>query len=101
MASAAFLIVLGIPFFQIEFTSVDAQVLPESASAHQVDDVLRADFPPFRDSPMQLAVAGDAAEAERVAAEAAELPGVAAVNEPVRPGERHQCDRGDLVEADR
>ena len=83
VASAAFLIVLGIPFFQIEFTSVDAQVLPDSASAHQVDDVLRADFPPFHDSPMQIAVTGDAAEAERVAAEAAELPGVAAVNEPV------------------
>ncbi len=58
VASAAFLIVLGIPFFQIEFTSVDAQVLPESASAHQVDDVLRADFPPFHDSPVQVAVAG-------------------------------------------
>jgi uncharacterized membrane protein YdfJ with MMPL/SSD domain len=82
VASAAFLIALGIPFFQIEFTSVDAQVLPESTSARQVDDALRADFPPFRDSPVQLAVGGGAAEAERVAAEAAEQPGAAAVAPP-------------------
>ena len=38
IASAAFLIALGIPFLSINFTSVDAQVLPESASARQVDD---------------------------------------------------------------
>jgi len=81
-ASAAFLIVLGIPFFQIEFTSVDAQVLPESASARQVDDVLRADFPPFRDSPIQLAVSGNQSEVERVAAQAARADGVAAINPP-------------------
>ena len=82
VASAAFLIALGIPFLQIEFTSVDAQVLPESASARQVDDVLRADFPPFRDSPVVLAVSGGAGEAKQAAAEAAELPGAAAVSEP-------------------
>ena len=82
VASAAFLIALGIPFFQIEFTSVDAQVLPESATAHQVDDVLRANFPPFRDSPAVLAVGGGPAEAKRIAAEAAELPGAAAVGPP-------------------
>ena len=56
--SAALLIALGIPFFSIKFTSVDAQVLPASASARQVDDVMRADFPPFRDTPIRLAVQG-------------------------------------------
>jgi uncharacterized membrane protein YdfJ with MMPL/SSD domain len=84
VASAAFLIALGIPFLSIEFTSVDAQVLPTSASAREVDDTLRAEFPPFRDSPVQLAVGGGAADAERVAEDAAELPGVAAVNPPVQ-----------------
>src|SRR3954470_7902387 len=54
--SALLLIALGIPFLSIKFTTVDAQVLPESASARQVDDVMRADFPPFRDSPIQLAI---------------------------------------------
>jgi RND superfamily putative drug exporter len=83
IASAAFLIALGIPFFGIQFTSVDAQVLPESASAHEVDDALRADFPPFRDTPIQLAVGGGPEEAERVASEAQRLPSVAEVRPPV------------------
>ena len=82
VASGAFLIALGIPFLQIEFTSVDAQVLPETTSAHEVDDVLREDFPPYRDLPIQLAVSGGPAEAERVAGEAAEVDGAAAVNPP-------------------
>jgi uncharacterized membrane protein YdfJ with MMPL/SSD domain len=82
IASAAFLIALGIPFFSIQFTSVDAQVLPDSASANRVDDALRADFPPFRDTPIQLAVSGGAERAEAVAREAEELPGVAAVRPP-------------------
>jgi uncharacterized membrane protein YdfJ with MMPL/SSD domain len=82
-ASAAFLIALGIPFFGINFTSVDAQVLPTSASARQVDDALRAEFPPFRDTPSTLAVSGGATDAERVAEEAAELPGAADVAPPV------------------
>jgi uncharacterized membrane protein YdfJ with MMPL/SSD domain len=82
VASAAFLIALGIPFFQIEFTSVDAQVLPGSASARQVDDALRAEFPPFHDSPVQLAVSGGPREAERVAALAADVEGASAVNPP-------------------
>src|SRR5215212_7458234 len=56
--TATFLIVLGIPFLGIDFTSVDAQVLPESASARQVDDVLRSEFPPYRDTPVTLAVSG-------------------------------------------
>jgi uncharacterized membrane protein YdfJ with MMPL/SSD domain len=84
IASAALLIALGIPFLRIEFTSVDPQVLPTSASARQVDDALRSDFRPFRDTPIQLAVFGEPAEATRVAEQAAEVPGVATINRPVR-----------------
>ena len=40
------------------------QVLPEDASARQVDSTLRAEFPPYRDTPVQLAVTGDRASAE-------------------------------------
>jgi uncharacterized membrane protein YdfJ with MMPL/SSD domain len=85
-ASAALLIALGIPFFGIEFTSVDARVLPESASARQVDDALRDDFPPFRTTPIQLAVSGDAGDAQRVAREAERVEGVAAVSPPTDLG---------------
>jgi RND superfamily putative drug exporter len=81
--AAALLIALGIPFLGIEFTSIDAQVLPESASARQVDDALRADFPPYRDTPITLATRGGAEKAARAADAAAELPGAAAVRPPL------------------
>jgi uncharacterized membrane protein YdfJ with MMPL/SSD domain len=81
-ASAALLIALGIPFLSIEFTSVDARVLPQEASARQVDDALRTDFPPFRTTPIQLAVAGDGGEALRVAQEVEQVDGIASVNPP-------------------
>jgi uncharacterized membrane protein YdfJ with MMPL/SSD domain len=84
IASAALLIALGIPFFNMQSTTVDAQVLPQSASANRVDDALRADFPPFRDSPIQLSVTGGSAEAESLARDAARLPGVAQVRPPER-----------------
>ena len=82
--AAALLIALGIPFLSIEFTSVDAQVLPKDASAREVDNVLRSEFPPFRDTPITLAVEGDESEAEEVASSASKLDGVAAVQDPMR-----------------
>jgi uncharacterized membrane protein YdfJ with MMPL/SSD domain len=82
VAAATLLIALGIPFLGLEFTTVDAQVLPASASAHQVDDALRSEFPPYRDTPATLLVSGGAARAERVAATAADLPDAAAVRPP-------------------
>jgi uncharacterized membrane protein YdfJ with MMPL/SSD domain len=86
-ASAALLIALGIPFFGIKFTSVDAQVLPETASARQVDDVLRADFPPFRDTPITLAVRGGADQAQEIARKASGIDGVAEVRPPIELGD--------------
>jgi RND superfamily putative drug exporter len=81
--SAALLIALGIPFLQIRFTSVDAQVLPESASARQVDTELRSSFPPFRDTPIQVVVDGGGARAAaKVTSQLRGLPGVAAVQRP-------------------
>jgi uncharacterized membrane protein YdfJ with MMPL/SSD domain len=82
VTTAALLLALGIPFLGINFTAVDAQVLPESASARQVDDVLRAQFPPYRDTPVTLAVRGGATEVAGVAHAAAEVPGAAAVTPP-------------------
>jgi RND superfamily putative drug exporter len=82
-AAAALLIALGLPFLGVKYTFVDAQVLPASASAHQVDDTLRSDFPPYRDTPITLAVEGGPAAAARVAVAAARLPGVAKVRPPL------------------
>ena len=82
VATATLLVALGIPFLGIEFTSVDAQVLPQSTSARQVDDALRVDFPPYRDTPVTLALSGDVRETARVADAASQLPGAAAVRPP-------------------
>jgi uncharacterized membrane protein YdfJ with MMPL/SSD domain len=81
-ATAVLLIALGIPFLRTEFTTVDAQVLPTSASARQVDDTLRADFPPFRDTPLTIAVNGSSADAQRIADTAGRMPAAASVAPP-------------------
>jgi RND superfamily putative drug exporter len=83
--TAALLIVLGIPFWNLKFTSVDAQVLPTSASARQVDDVLRADFPPFRDSPVRLLVENGSPEAvAQIQQQLKGTDGIVAVEPPVK-----------------
>jgi RND superfamily putative drug exporter len=83
--SAAVLIALGIPFFSIKFTWVDAQVLPSSASAHRVDDAMRSDFPPFRDSPIRLVIEGGGRGSTRaVLARVERDPQIAAVGRPER-----------------
>src|SRR5207247_2402112 len=60
-ASAALLIALGIPFLGIRFTGVDASSLPPSASARQVDEATRTEFPPAPTSPIVVAVRAPAA----------------------------------------
>jgi len=85
IGASVLLIVMGLPFLGIKFTSVDAQVLPETASAHRVDDSLRADFPPFHDSPITLAATGaDRAEVARIVDDVEAIPGVASVDPPQR-----------------
>ena len=85
--SAAFLIALGIPFLGIKFTSVDASVLPKSASAHRADSALKADFPANRTSPVTVAVdTGSRQQTAAFAQRLRSLPGVAAVSAPERLG---------------
>ena len=84
VAGAVVLLAMGIPFLDIQFTTVDAQVLPKAASARQVDDRLRAEFPPYRDTPVTLAVEGTGDDARRVAQSAERVPGAAAVAPPTR-----------------
>jgi RND superfamily putative drug exporter len=82
-ATAALLIVMGLPFLRIEFTGVDASVLPEDRSARVVDDVLTAEFPPGPTSPIYVAArTGDEAAVETYARDLEELPGVEAVQPP-------------------
>jgi RND superfamily putative drug exporter len=85
--SAAALIALGIPFFaSIKFLPVNAGVLPATASARQVDDALRTQFPPGRTAPLEVVVGAPAgspqlkAFAQRIRA----LAGISAVA-PAQP----------------
>ena len=86
ITSASFLIALGIPFFtQVKFTTVDANVLPASATARQVNDALNTRFPPNRAAPLDLVIGAPATSRAVTALEARikALPGVSAV-EPAR-----------------
>jgi uncharacterized membrane protein YdfJ with MMPL/SSD domain len=90
--TAAVLIVLGLPFWSLKFTSVDAQVLPESASARQVDNVMRAQFPPFHDTPNVLLVENATPSALRtIDREVSQVKGIAEVAPP------QQLANGDAV----
>jgi len=83
-AAAAVMVAVALPLSNLKFTGVDAQVLPASASARQVDDALAADFAPYRDTPVKLLVQGGRAVAARVAAAADAQAGVASVSPPRR-----------------
>jgi putative drug exporter of the RND superfamily len=86
LASAAVIVVLGLPALHIRFVGIDATVLPASASARQAEAALRAHFPAGADSPVHVAVRAPSA-ASTVAAVRG-LPGVAAIAPPVRVAPR-------------
>jgi uncharacterized membrane protein YdfJ with MMPL/SSD domain len=81
VASTAVLIALGIPFTQIRFITADERVLPPSASAHQVHDVLDTQFPPNRTTPLEVVVGARASspEVRALTERIARLPDVSAV----------------------
>jgi uncharacterized membrane protein YdfJ with MMPL/SSD domain len=85
--SATFLIVLGLPFWNIKFTSVDATVLPTSTQARQVDTALKTQFPNNNTAPVVVQVhAPPGGEADAVATKIQQLPGVAAIAQPQQLG---------------
>jgi RND superfamily putative drug exporter len=88
--TAALLIFLGLPFYSVAFTDVDARILPEDASARQVHDALAAEFPEDRTTPIFVTVEGDRGaerEVEQYAETLSEVDGVAAVGEPQPVGD--------------
>lgn len=93
VATAALLVVLALPAFGINFTSVDARSLPSDVEARVVEDTIATEFPENRTNPVFVAVeapTGDAGAAASVAAYAQELaglPDVALVAPPVPLGE--------------
>jgi uncharacterized membrane protein YdfJ with MMPL/SSD domain len=90
LASTVVLVALGLPFTGVKFISVSAAVLPHSASARQVDDALRTQFPPNRTSPLQVVVGVPAGspQVRALARRLAALPDAAAVAPPQPAGVR-------------
>lgn len=83
--SALFLILLGLPFLQIKFNTVDPTVLPENASAHQAYDQVSTEFPPYHETPIWIDVEGGGPKASaQVAAAVRGVEGVAEVQPPQR-----------------
>ena len=81
--SAAFLILLGLPFLGIKFNTVDATVLPKDASARQTYEVVSEQFPPYRESPIVVSFTGGGpGEARQFASEVGGVPGVSEVLPP-------------------
>ena len=81
-ATALVLILAGLPFLRIEFTGVDASVLPQERSARVVSDVLTREFPGSQRTSLYVAVRADSDDASSVMAYADRLrdvPGAAAV----------------------
>ena len=88
--SAALLIALGLPVIGIKFISVTAGVLPQSASARQVDDTLARQFPPNRTSPVEVVVGAPykSPQVKALSAQINRLPDVSAVA-PAQPAGTH------------
>jgi RND superfamily putative drug exporter len=81
--SAAFLILLGLPFLGIKFNTVDATVLPKDASARQAFETVSEQFPPYRESPIVVSFTGGGpGETSQFAREVGEVPGVSEVLPP-------------------
>jgi RND superfamily putative drug exporter len=85
--AATLLIVMGLPFLRIEFTGVDAGVLPTDRSARVVQDALDTEFPPGRSQPIYvIARTGDAGAVRDYAGQLRGVRGVDAVAEPEEAG---------------
>jgi uncharacterized membrane protein YdfJ with MMPL/SSD domain len=80
IGTSVLLIAMGIPFLRVEFTGVDASVLPKSAGGRVVDDALRSEFPPSRTSAVIVAVRAPAGERSAIEIYARRLAGIQGVD---------------------
>lgn len=82
----ALLAVLGAPFLGVRPGFPDDRVLPKSASAHQVGDLLRSDFALDTDSEVAVVIPDSAGlsanEVSRYAADLSRVPDVTSVSAP-------------------
>ncbi len=86
VAVVVLLLVLGAPFLGVKWGFPDERVLPQSASAHQVGDQLRAGFAENTDTNVTIVIPDSAgltqADVSGYAAELSRVPDVPAVSAP-------------------
>ncbi len=87
IVSAAFMVLLALPALDVKFTTTDSGVLPESASARQVDETIAREFPGSNGTPIFVASrAPDTPQASRrlaeVSREIRQMPAAATVAPP-------------------
>ncbi len=85
VAGTVVLLVLAAPFLGVKFTGVDASVLPDSASAKQVDTELREDFMGVEQSPLVVAVTAPESAESDLTSYAADLATLSDVESVVPP----------------
>ncbi|CAN5517258.1 MMPL family transporter [soil metagenome] len=87
-ASATVLVLAGLPFLGIQFTAIDATVLPEEAVSRQVDTALKRDFSPGLTNPVLVAVDAPPSEQTRAfAGRLGRLPGASGATPPRAVGD--------------
>lgn len=86
LAVVALLVILGAPFFGVRPGFPDDRVLPKSASAHQVGDLLRTDFASDADNAVPVVIPDstglDPKEVSRYAADLSRVSDVSSVSSP-------------------
>ncbi len=85
--SGALMILLALPAFGVRFTTTDSGVLPQGASARQVDEVLARDFPGGTSTPIFVVAHAPATpqaseRLQAVSREIAAMPATATVQPP-------------------
>lgn len=85
LVTGTILIIAGLPFLRIEFTGIDARILPEDVPAKAIDSELRADYAQGITEPVTVAVRApkkDQDELRDYARELRDLDGVDRVDPP-------------------
>jgi len=93
LVSGAFMVLLALPALGVKFTTTDSSVLPQSANARQVDQMLTREFPSGNGTPVFLSArAPDTPQASRklleVTREIDALPATKSVSPPRFVGDR-------------
>jgi uncharacterized membrane protein YdfJ with MMPL/SSD domain len=85
LLTAAVMVAIALPALHTHWSGVDAHVLPASASAHEVEDAVKREFPRVRSTPEFVAVKAPATAGATVrgyAARLARIPGLVQVDAP-------------------